>query len=937
MQRLYKYGFILLIVTTQLLVLQPSTKAQLTTYDKAQWIVNSIAPFTYWKNEVAVKDYSIGVYGSNDLYNELVELSKKRQLKNKPFSVLYFKKIKDIVPTSILYVSKSRIDELPEINEILAFNTLLITDEYTGKDFMLNFLANKGTEQQIDVLPNIAKKFGITFDDKLLSFAGKADVLRSLYTRTERQLNEEKKKIEEQRHEITSQTDELTKLKRDNKREREEIERQKSLNIKQRSEIDKQKLEIDQQRMKLSDVQKNLTVQSEKLNYNIRVLEHQQLKIKEQEDEVLKRNEEIRSQLEEIEKSKKDLKTKDIVLGQQLSQIAYQTIALIAFGVLTIFIIILAIYIWRNNQIKQRINEELRMKNIAINRQKEEISNQQKQTELLNIELEKLSIVAAQTDNAVTIMDRDAKFEWVNVGFTRMYGYTLQLLRNELDDNLRNASSNAEIDKILDQCINEKKTVVYESSIKSRSGKVFWVQTTLTPILNPEGEVSKLITIETDITRIKKAEAEIRKQHKKIVEQSNQLELTNKELEKLSLVASETENAISIMDAAGNFQWVNDGYSRLFGYTFSQLTNEYSRNIITKDISKEIQALIKKCIEDLVPVTYEIPWNTRDGREIWVQTTLTPITDKKGNPKLLIAISSDISKLKYAQQEIRQQSEELMAQKEELIIQKDFIEQQNQNIRSSISYAKTIQSAILPPESALNKDFESFIIYKPKDIVSGDFYWHSYQASTNGKPGKHFLAVVDCTGHGVPGAFMSMIGSQLLNEIVVEKGISSPSKILENMNKEIIDILKQEKGENNDGMDVCLCSIEQDKPGKAKVIYSGAKRPLYYYQQAEQRLNYIKGTRKTIGGTQARRNREIFMDHEIILNHGDLLYLSTDGIVDQPSPDRIRFGSLRFIDLLKRVGDKPINLQKDLVEKALLEYQQFEQQRDDVTFVGIKV
>jgi serine phosphatase RsbU (regulator of sigma subunit) len=293
--------------------------------------------------------------------------------------------------------------------------------------------------------------------------------------------------------------------------------------------------------------------------------------------------------------------------------------------------------------------------------------------------------------------------------------------------------------------------------------------------------------------------------------------------------------------------------------------------------------------------------------------------------------------LKFAEQEIRQQSEELMAQKEELVNQKDQIEQQNLNIKSSISYAKTIQNAILPSDTILSKSFESFIIYKPKDIVSGDFYWHAYQPSDNGTLGKHFIAVVDCTGHGVPGAFMSMIGSQLLNEIVIEKGIDMPSQILDSMNKEVIQALKQGKGENNDGMDVCLCRIDIDNNGGSKLLFAGAKRPLYYYRNEDDSLNYIKGTRKSIGGTQAKRNKEFFIDHELYLKHGDLVYLTTDGIIDQPSPDRIRFGSLRLIDILKEIASRPTNEQKELIEKALLDYQQFEQQRDDVTFLGVKI
>ena len=180
-----------------------------------------------------------------------------------------------------------------------------------------------------------------------------------------------------------------------------------------------------------------------------------------------------------------------------------------------------------------------------------------------------------------------------------------------------------------------------------------------------------------------------------------------------------------------------------------------------------------------------------------------------------------------------------------------------------------------------------------------------------------------------------MIGSRLLNEIVNEKKIDQPSKILEIMNQGIKAILRQDQTDNNDGMDVCLCSLEHINNGTTKMTFAGAKRPLYYYKRNEQSLKYIKGTRKTIGGTHAKRNTEVFTDHEVLLEKGDLLYLSTDGIIDQPSPDRVRFGSMRFINLLKNIGNQPIEMQKEAIEKAVLEFQEYEQQRDDVTFLGI--
>lgn len=906
---------------------------------KAIWIVQNLAQNVEWTNEQAISQFTVGVYGTSTLvYDELVEYSKNTKIKEKPFSVVRFKKVKDITYTHILYIEPTSNSDIKSVFENLKYNTLLITDQSSDNEyFMLNLLDLEKDKKKFDINKKNASEFGIGFLKNILVHGGDEVELRDLYSQTIIELGKEKRKLELQKVELAKQTEELSKLKTENKKEREENERQIKINNQQKAEIESRQQEIDEQRLHLARVQENLAVQQQKLTFNNRVLETSAEKIRVSQEEVQKRNDEIQKQLAEIDKNKRIIQSKDTVMSEQTFQITIQRIVLIVFIVLLGVIVVLAFYIWRGYRIKQKINDELRIKNIAINKQKEEILNQHRQTDLLNKELEKLSIVAARTDNAVTIMDNEGNLEWVNVGYTRLYGFTLQLLTHEVDENILGIANHPDIKNIFERCISTKKTEVFESKNRTRGGQNIWVQTSLTPILDSEGNISKLITVETDISEIKEAEREIRAQHDKILEQTQQLEATNKELEKLSLVASETDNAITIMDAAGNFIWINDGFSRMYGYSLSQLVNEYSGNIITKETNNEVRNLIKESIEQKKAVTFELMQKTRDGRDLWVQSTLTPILDKEKNVRSLISIASDISKLKEAETAIRQQSEELLAQKEELILQKDRIELQNQNIKASISYAKTIQNAILPPQSNLNKFFDTFVIYRPKDIVSGDFYWYSYLPAVNGRKEMVFYAAVDCTGHGVPGAFMSMIGSSLLNEIVNEKKIIRPSEILDIMNREVKTILRQEQTDNSDGMDVCLCALEHVQNGTTKLTFAGAKRPLYYYKNNEKALKYIKGTRKTIGGTKAKRNTEVFTDHEVLLEKGDFLYLSTDGIVDQPSPERVRFGSLRFINLLKNIGNKPIDVQKEAVEAAVFNYQDHEQQRDDVTFLGIKV
>ncbi len=265
--------------------------------------------------------------------------------------------------------------------------------------------------------------------------------------------------------------------------------------------------------------------------------------------------------------------------------------------------------------------------------------------------------------------------------------------------------------------------------------------------------------------------------------------------------------------------------------------------------------------------------------------------------------------------------------------QNEQINLQNKQITDSIAYAKTIQQAILPINETINQSFESLIIFKPKDIVSGDFYW--YSPIEDGK--KWIVAVVDCTGHGVPGAFMSMIGNTLLNSIINERGIYKPSEILHLLNEETTYSLKQSKTDNRDGMDVCLCYIEKLPDNKMNLVYAGAKRPLIYYNSNKGVIDEIKADRISIGGIKKGTDGLVFNDIELTLNKGDIIYLSSDGFIDQNAPDRKRYGSTRLKETLDRLVKQPLNEQRDMLERELMHYMNGEPQRDDITFVGLKI
>lgn len=285
---------------------------------------------------------------------------------------------------------------------------------------------------------------------------------------------------------------------------------------------------------------------------------------------------------------------------------------------------------------------------------------------------------------------------------------------------------------------------------------------------------------------------------------------------------------------------------------------------------------------------------------------------------------------------ILQQNEELQQQSEEIASQRDFIEEnnkilhhRNEQITKSIQAAKLIQHAMLPYDSRVSTLLkEYFVIYQPKDIVSGDFYWVNQVNDTT------IVAAVDCTGHGVPGAFMSMIGNLLLEEIIMINQHTSPSMILNRLNAQTIRALQQENTQDLNGMDIALVAIKPLENEQFSLHFSGAKRPLYYSLPEETTINSIKGTNKSIGG---RQNEKQFEENELILPSGSMLYLGSDGFEDQHNTTNRKIGRTQLLKLLAQVKNEPLAVQKTYMQDFLQKHMKGVEQRDDILLMGIKL
>lgn len=355
------------------------------------------------------------------------------------------------------------------------------------------------------------------------------------------------------------------------------------------------------------------------------------------------------------------------------------------------------------------------------------------------------------------------------------------------------------------------------------------------------------------------------------------------------------------VDSEGNQFWINAIFSPVF-------------NTIGK-------------VSKVISLAFDISENKKLLEETRIQADILQIKEKE--------LRQNIANLEQAQREINEKNQAILELKEEearnLQAKNKEIEYKNQMITSSINYAQNIQRAILPSEEKIRETVQDyFVVYLPKDIVSGDFYWFSRIENYA------FIAVVDCTGHGVPGAFMSIIGNTLLNEIVNVQQIFEPHRILELLHIGVRSKLRQAETTNQDGMDVVLCRLKNFLTEKIEITFAGAKRSLYYFSQQENDLLELKGDRKSIGGWQGEDYRH-FEQQNITLDKGDSLYLTSDGMLDTPNLQRKKYGVKKFREVILNNVQKNMKQQKSIILAEIIEHQQGAEQRDDITVMGIKL
>jgi len=408
------------------------------------------------------------------------------------------------------------------------------------------------------------------------------------------------------------------------------------------------------------------------------------------------------------------------------------------------------------------------------------------------------------------------------------------------------------------------------------------------PIMGADGTIRGAILIFRDITEKKRTEQE------------------------LNMFFDITLDLVGMANADSYFTKISPSVQNILGYTEEQfLTRSFMDLVHPDDISITFQAMTDlsagKTISNFIN-----RYLCSDGTYKWLEWNLSP---QNG---IFFSMARDITQRKE--------------EEEALIELHTDLKSKNQEILDSLSYAKRIQTAFLPDLTVLNDLLpDSFILYKPKDIVSGDFYW------THKEEGKILLAVADCTGHGVPGALLSIIGSQKLDE--ASEQCNDVSTILNYLNMEIKASLKQlnDKHSSRDGMDIALCCLQFHSHGEQiHLSYAGANRPIWIVREGQDEIEQLKGTKTALGGlTDVDQH---FESRSLTLKRGDTIYMFTDGYVDQFGGDRgKKLMTKKFREILLSIRDRSMREQGHYLESFIENWRAGSEQIDDMLVIGVRV
>lgn len=408
---------------------------------------------------------------------------------------------------------------------------------------------------------------------------------------------------------------------------------------------------------------------------------------------------------------------------------------------------------------------------------------------------------------------------------------------------------------------------------------------------------------------------------------------TELELNKLSTATNQSPASIVVTDTKGNIEYVNPRFTETYGYTQEEIIGKHTRILKSGYTSPEEYKTLWSTIKAGKTWVGEFKNRKKDGTYLWEQASIGPIVNERGKIINYVAIKEDISELKNLEHKLRSTLENLEDTVNERTLElqekSKELEHVHNEFMSSLHYAKGIQRASLPSLTEQQEVFSGcFNLYRPKDIVSGDFYWLH-------KNNNHIvLAMADCTGHGVPGAMMSMAGHEMLDTIVIKRQVYRPDVILEELDLSMAHLLQRKNAwaRMNDGMDVSILHIEIDKK---TLTYAGAQSHGIFISGED--CIALKPSRKSIGGVFIGEYKR-FDRVQLNYDKGDKVYLFSDGFYDQfggPEGKKLLRNSL--CGLLKTLSHLPMKEQGEKLEKFFDKWKGDNDQIDDVTVIGIEL
>ncbi|GAA0890387.1 hypothetical protein GCM10009122_00650 [Fulvivirga kasyanovii] len=532
----------------------------------------------------------------------------------------------------------------------------------------------------------------------------------------------------------------------------------------------------------------------------------------------------------------------------------------------------------QNAEEMQATQEELQKSNVKLEEQIEEVNRTQKRMQLL---LENASEV-------ITIYEEDETIRYISPSVEPILGYSQKEMMGTADvDKVHPDAVEAFKNMFKELKANPDDQVTIQYEYQTKEGNYIWLESTGTNFMsNPA--IHGLIVNSTDITERRRAEQEQRMRSKMQALSENSPDL-------ITRLENET------------ISYINPVIEEYTGKTPADyLNHKVGETDLNERILETWLTIVEQVNASNSKVATEMDFPSEMGDRV-MQVNAIPEYDETDHLESVLVVSHDITERKMIELEIQNK---------------------NKKIADSINYAKRIQNAILPNTAVINRVLpDSFILYKPKDVVSGDFPWYVQVGNDI------YMAAVDCTGHGVPGALLSLIGYFLLNDIVRSRKISDPGIILDQLDEGVTTTLRQDQDDSKtkDGMDIALCKINTDS---RKVEYAGAHRPLYVMKKGE--MEEIKGNKFAIGGG-IYKNQTNFTNYKMTLDKGDSIYFCSDGFPDQfGGPNNRKFGPKRLRELITKIHHKPMKEAFKDFDNEWEDWKADEKQTDDVLLIGIK-